>query len=277
MPAPPTLTHRTTSKQLIVPTLPTSANRPNPKPSSSVSAPSQPSDIPLPPGYDEYKCENIRAHSSPDAKKDCEKSEICQSWEWWGPWGKDPYAKLPPEVQDPTRNFAANYALNTTWDGYERTCEPVKENPKAYWCKSCRRNPSVCKIIRSWSYKRQDEPGLSPLEACWRDETCESDRDHTRICHLTTPYVDIHYSRAQAFCMECRRNTPVEPEEGGCYRQMDFANDGRQELNSYVKDYSCDKFCITDDYATRYCKSSTRPLMFGALGRLGTQCMSCPL
>lgn len=228
----------------------------------------------FPPGYTEYKCENIRGYSGPDAKNDCSKSEICNTWEWWGPVGKDPYARLPHELQDSNRNFPANYASNTTWDRYERTCEPIKENSKAYWCKSCRRNPSACKIIRSWSYKRKDSPGLSPLEACWTDEICESDRDHTRVCHLTAPYPGLHYINAQAFCMECPRNAPMEPEEGGCYKQMDFIDDGRQELHSYVKDISCDKYCKTSDYAWRYCELSPRWHM--PLGGLKTQCMSCP-
>lgn len=203
--------------------------------------------------------------------EECRSDDYCRSFEWWGPPGEDPYAKKSYLLDGPADIHASNYAKNTTWDGYERNCEPVQQNPKASWCKSCRRNPGVCKIIRTWATV---DKAPSPLEACWADEICESDRDHSRLCHLATPYKGIDMSHdGGAFCMECPRNAPYDPDKKGCMPQIDFIKDGRQEMNSYVGDIACQSHCKSDDYARRYCTRSPHK----DFDTMMSQCMSCPL
>ena len=203
--------------------------------------------------------------------EDCRADDFCRSWEWWGPPGEDPYAKKPYALDNPSAAENSKFAMNTTWDGYERTCEPVQENPKSSYCKSCRRNPGVCKIIRTWAVK---EKAPSPLESCWSDEICESDRDHSRICHLATPYRDMDMARdGKAFCMECPRNAPFDLDKDGCMRQIDFIKDGRQEFSLAQVDVECGHHCKSDDYARRFCTNSPNK----DFEKQRSQCVSCPL
>lgn len=235
----PTLPHQKTTKPEVAPTLPTSANRPNETPIPGIST--------------EYKCVNIRAYAGPDANEDCKNDEYCKSFEWWGPIGKDPMLRTPLSA-----------GVNNTWNGWERTCEPYKESPDSYYCKSCTRNPQVCKIIRDYNKNNWPSEDKTPIEECWADEMCENDREHTRICHERNPYPRMSDYQDSVFCMECSRNSPVEPDSKGCMAQMDFKNDGRQDFPPYQgKDFhDCKSHCVADDYANRFC--------------LGTECYSCP-
>ncbi|KAK7189141.1 hypothetical protein PSPO01_04728 [Paraphaeosphaeria sporulosa] len=250
----PSLPHHTTSKIPAAPTLPTSANRPHETPHITITA------SPTPEAVDktEYVCTDMRAYAGPNAKENCQNDEYCKSFEWYGPLGKDPMQMMPP---DPN--------MVNAWNGWERTCEPYKETPDSYYCKSCTRSPAVCKIIRDYNKNnwRPDKEG-APIEECWADEMCESDRTHTRICHHRSPRnagQHIDQPDAAVFCMECPRNSLVEPDSKGCMAQMDFKNDGRQDLlgtDNGRNLYDCSPHCVPDVYANRYC--------------LGTQCMSCP-
>jgi hypothetical protein len=244
-PAVPTLSRQTSTKHLVAPTLPTSANRPNETPSST----------PKPKPSASYKCTDIRPYAGPNAKEDCENDEYCQTFEWWGPIGKDPLLKLP-HVEP---------LSNNSWDGFERTCEPYKESRDSYYCKSCTRNPGVCKITRWYNINNFEGGRKSPIEECWTDEICESDREHTRICHARNPWPNMGVYQDSAFCMECPRNTPMEPDSEGCFAQMNFKDDGRQDFPPYTgHDYhDCGRYCVSDDYAKRYC-------------RFDHQCYSCP-
>ncbi|KAF9737835.1 hypothetical protein PMIN01_03118 [Paraphaeosphaeria minitans] len=253
-PVGPSLPHHTTSKIVEGPTLQTSANRPHETSHVTLT----PSSTPVPVDKTEYTCTEMRSYGGPKAKKNCQEDEYCKSFEWLGPLDKDPMQRAPTP-----QNVVAN------WNGWERTCERYKETPDSYYCKSCTRNPAVCKIIRDYT-KNNWSPAKekAPIEECWADEMCESDRTHTRICHHRNPSdlgQPVYQPWAAVFCMECPRNSPVERNSKGCMAQMDFKNDGRQDLQG--KDngknlHDCPSHCISDAYAHRYCS--------------GTQCWSCP-
>ncbi|KAF1978241.1 hypothetical protein BU23DRAFT_595991 [Bimuria novae-zelandiae CBS 107.79] len=263
-PAVPSLSRLTTSKALVAPQLLTSANRPNPGPTTT----SSPAEIAVPrPLHSPYKCENIRPYTGKNAKNDCINDRYCQYWEWWGPSGENPYGRVT----------SIKLGTNNTWEGFERTCEPVQNDPKSYYCKSCTRNPDACKTIRHWTNDNKDKQGRTALEACWIDEICERDRDHTRICHLERAWANVLPHETRVFCMEYPRNAHVEPELDGCCRQMDFVNDGRKELNTYMKGATCDNYCKSDDLARWFCAVTPNLDQWWVQEFTGkhSQCFSC--